>query len=355
MRTPSLVAAALAACWHGRVAVAAGGSFLQGSSGRLSKPQQVCSHWPEELAHDEIAYAEMTTRVCMVNWVLMDRVPYKWKHVQDIGCWALKALNTNNLMSSAVYQSRIDNRCTLVFSGYHGRLMGVKKGIMDSVQLGRNKVKVCGYDVYEPFVRVMKKHMSEANWSSVAHALGGPESTCSDVSVAAESMGGSIAEILAGCANQDLLSGLQDASLPTWKIQKLFTFGSIAPSVQPIKNALREDGCFPGSRTFINGDLYARMGTLIGTKHAQMEAMELFHRDNGAAVSRRIYACDSKDATGDRKHRAPPASEAMTALIKKMDKTHHEITTYMADLRTIKNITPPSLKDMQKPPPPTMF
>jgi len=281
----------------------------------------------------------MTTRVCHVNWVLLGKVEYKWEHVQDVGCWTLKALNTNDLMSSAVYQNRNDGRCTLVISGYHGRLQGTKQAIADNVQLGKNKVKLCGYDIYEPFVRLMNTHTSQANWSSVADALGGPGSTCSSVTVAGESLGGSVGEILAACANQGMLSGIQNASLPVWKIQKLFTFGSIAPAVQPIRNALREDGCFEGSRLFISGDVYAGMGSLIGTRHAQMEAVEFFHSKSG--VSHRTYACDSKDAVENRKHRAPPLSEAMTVLKRSDDWSNHEVTTYMSDLRAVHNITPP--------------
>mmetsp|Transcript_71391 Transcript_71391/g.220700 ORF Transcript_71391/g.220700 Transcript_71391/m.220700 type:complete len:344 (+) Transcript_71391:89-1120(+) len=332
MRKPAFLAAAVAACTQGHAAATAAGSFLRGRGAKADK----CTPSLQELAVDDISYAEMTTRICQVNWVFMGQSGYHWKDVDQVGCWKLKALNTNALMSSGVYQNENDGRCTLVFSGYHGKLRGAYSAITDTVKLWRNKQEMCGYTVYQPFVRLLQIHTASGNWSKIADALGGPSSTCTHVTVAAESMGGSVGEILAACANQGLLSqsGLQNASLPTFQIQKLYTFGSVAPATEPIRNPLRADGCFEGLRLYIHGDFYVGMGHHIGMSHSRVDAREIFHTRSGG-VARRDYACNSTDAIGDKRHKPPPASEAISAQQRVNDMSNHEITTYMRDMRVI--------------------
>jgi len=319
------------ACVRGSSAGTA--SFLQTGQ----KKSGSCVSIPAETGVDDIAYSMMTERICKINWVLSNKATMRWVDVKSVGCWKLLAFNTDNYMSSGVYQNQNDNRCTLVFSGYHGKLVGGMKAISDTVQIPPKKVQMCGNNMYEPFVKLMRRHFSLANWSNVAEALGGRGTTCSDISVTAESMGGSAAEILAGCANMGQLETLQNKSLPSFKISSLFTFGGIGPSTEPIKNPSRSDGCFPGMRFFISGDMYAGLGKTIGLHHSRMDATEIFHTSSG--VSRRIYSCQSDDAVNDSKHKAPPASEALAMLTGNADATNHEITTYKKDLELFHNIS----------------
>merc|ERR1719464_281866 len=102
----------------------------------------------------------------------------------------MKLYNTDEHMSSAVYQNQADGRCLLAFSGYHGKLTCYLHAATD-LTTPMTTWDVCDHDVFAPFVKLLRGHTRLANWTKMADYLGGNESTCKgELMVAAESAGG---------------------------------------------------------------------------------------------------------------------------------------------------------------------
>jgi len=273
------------------------------------RPLQQGDHGAADKVHkadgcekDDIAFAKMTSMTCVVNWALKGERP--WSDLTPIGCWDMLAYNTDTFFSSTVYQNRQDKRCSLVFSGYHGALAGYIRGAL-SLVTPLTTWKLCGYDMYAPYVRLLRHHTSLGNWSKLTRLLAGPESTCKgEINFMAESMGGSSGEILAACANQGMIDQLQSKSATPFKLQNLYTFGAPAASKQAIKNSLRKDGCFQGKRFFFASDVIAHLGSAVSLHHPNMDAVELWPQKTGPTL--KAWRCGSPESRNDGIHPVPP-------------------------------------------------
>mmetsp|Transcript_41291 Transcript_41291/g.95601 ORF Transcript_41291/g.95601 Transcript_41291/m.95601 type:complete len:344 (-) Transcript_41291:103-1134(-) len=297
---------------------------------------------------DEVAFAKLTSRTCTINWALMNWQK-SFSDVEKVGCWNLQAFNTDQFMSSTLYQHERDGRCALVFSGYHGALAGyIRAGV--SLVSPPTTWDVCGNKMYAPYVRLLRHHTHLANWSKLVHLMAGPATRCRGEPIfMAESMGGSSGEILAACANAGRLHELQEPALPGFHIQTLYTFGAPAASVEPITNSLRSDGCFKGKRIYFSGDGIAHFGSFFRLLHPRMDAVELWPADpkTGANPSAQAYACSSKEAVWDGKNTKPPPLQVDLHFKGKTDVSQHEITSYESDLQWLHDVGQDNLLSME--------
>mmetsp|Transcript_52542 Transcript_52542/g.163148 ORF Transcript_52542/g.163148 Transcript_52542/m.163148 type:complete len:356 (-) Transcript_52542:76-1143(-) len=278
--------------------------------------------------HDDIAFARLTQVTCQMNWILMrSRGVPRLAEAKHMGCWDMLGYNTDKFTSSTLYQNKEDGRCALAFSGYHGKLAGYIRGAL-ALMWPPMTWDICGAKVYAPYARLLRHHTSLGNWSKLVHLMAGPQSTCQgELSFMAESMGGSSGEILAYCANAGRLHELQDASLPSFKLQTLYTYGAPASAAQPLTNTLREDGCFKGKRIFFSGDPIAGINKAIRIRHPRMDAVEIWP-DKQPAIQ--VYPCKSNSAVTDDKHKKPPPVQAASqTLVAGDDAVEHSVDSYM--------------------------
>uniref|UniRef100_A0A7S2CID9 Uncharacterized protein n=1 Tax=Alexandrium andersonii TaxID=327968 RepID=A0A7S2CID9_9DINO len=252
-----------------------------------------------------------------------------WAHQS---CWSLLEYNTDKFLSSTVYQNQNDGRCVLAFSGYHGALAGYTRGTAALVWPPQTW-NICGQDMYAPYVRLLRHHFSLANWSKLVHTFAGPAPVCKgELVFAAESMGGSAGEMLATCANNDMLHELMDENIPSFQLQTLYTYGASAASTKPMFNSLRKDGCFKGKRIYLSKDPVAQFGAFFNLKHPRMDAVEIWANEQGKNPSVRAYPCGSDEAITDMPHEKPPPVVADLHYNTAVDKIQHEVTTYAATI-----------------------
>jgi len=277
---------------------------------------------------EDVSFAVMSMRICTLNWVIMGQTgPNGWKDTNDVGCWKLKAYNTDEFLSSGWYQNT-NGECALIFSGYHGKLVGYTRATL-SLAWPPVRYEMCGNKMYAPYVRLLRHHTTLGNWSKIMNGIAGPQTTCKGgISLAAESMGGSSLEIMASCAALGELRQLQNASLPpSFPVKQLYTFGAPAASVRPIKNPLSESGCWKGKRIFQSSDYIARLGSTLGPlKHPYMEALEIQELPEG--ISHQEYSCKSKGATNDGMQPMPPADNRTRSNQQAAANMVHEVTEY---------------------------
>jgi len=287
---------------------------------------------------DEVAFAQLTAATCVVNWAFFNvpGAPANFTspdRLANVGCWRLLGYNTDKFLSSTVYQNRQDGRCALAFSGYHGMLAGYLRGI-GALVWPPQTWDMCGQKVYAPYARLMRHHTALANWSKLVHLMAGPESPCrGELTFTAESMGGSGGEMLAACASAGRLDELQDAKLPSFRFQTLFTFGAPASAVEPLVNHAREDGCFKGKRIFFAQDPVAHFGAFFGLKHPRMDAIEIWPGNATSNPSVKVYPCSSRESGEDAKHAQPsPVASDVRFDEGGLDKLQHEIYSYRSTL-----------------------
>jgi len=175
---------------------------------------------------DDVAYAVMTQRICELNWALFQfgipgYPPPSWNATAKVlGCWNLMAYNTNKYLSSGVYQSSVDNRCVLVFSGFHGALTGYLKAMAALIN-PPERWSMCKNQLYAPFVKVLRAHTALKNWTRIVDFIAGPKSTCAGgtATLLGESVGGSLAEIFATCSATGDLAQVQPKALPRVQVK----------------------------------------------------------------------------------------------------------------------------------------
>mmetsp|Transcript_107998 Transcript_107998/g.348588 ORF Transcript_107998/g.348588 Transcript_107998/m.348588 type:complete len:356 (+) Transcript_107998:57-1124(+) len=258
---------------------------------------------------DDVAYAVMTQRICELNWALFQfgipgYPPPSWNATAKVlGCWNLMAYNTNKYLSSGVYQSSVDNRCVLVFSGFHGALTGYLKAMAALIN-PPERWSMCKNQLYAPFVKVLRAHTALKNWTRIVDFIAGPKSTCAGgtATLLGESVGGSLAEIFATCSATGDLAQVQPKALPRVQVKELYTYGAMASSAFPLHNYsgvhLQKSSCFRGKRYFHSKDAISKLGNDFLLVHPHMDAVEIF--DGKAKQTFLQYACRSIDATWDR-------------------------------------------------------
>jgi len=250
-----------------------------------------------------ISYSLMTQRATEFNWAVNPNYHVQdsgvknasWEGTKTVGgCWDLKLYNTNKKLSSLLYQHVHDGRCVLAVSGYHGSENGVLKTFMEAMQPAENWV-MCDNQVHAPVVIQFRRHSLLANWSDISQFLGGEKSTCSDIVVAGDSMGGSIAELMVGCGTLGQMNMLQPKILPSFNIKAVYSFGAFAVSTKPLRNASAENGCINGKRFFHSGDKIAQWTKGLGMVHPAMDALRLYEGEAGNTYD--SLRCTSQDTS----------------------------------------------------------
>jgi len=154
----------------------------------------------------------------------------------------------------------------------------------------------------------LRKHARLSNWSRMMEILGGDQSPCRGaITVGGLSLGGALAEVIAGCANRGRLHRLlEDKTLPSFTVGAVYTYSAQGASLDPITNALSEGRgrCFQGRRFYFKGDCAMAVNGYVGYRHAHVETVEIFRGQDGPTY--RVYPCYSEAATRDDNHRMPP-------------------------------------------------
>lgn len=278
---------------------------------------------------DDVNFAKITANSCGINWIISGRNRQNLSMASEVGeqpgCWKMRAYNTDKFLSSTLYQNERDGRCIIGVSGYHGLLAGYIRGGISVVSPPRTW-NVCGAEMFAPYVRLFRHHTKLGNWSKIINFIAGPDSSCKgELALTAESMGGASGEMLAYCANAGRLHELQDASLPNFTLQTLYTFGSQASARQPLTNRFREDGCFKGKRIFFSLDALSHVNLVFNMKHARMDAVEIWQ---GKPVAVKVYECKSKTAVNDNMHKKPAPLKNLTMNTKSHDLVQHSVDDY---------------------------
>eukprot|EP00408_Alexandrium_pacificum_P062158 CAMPEP_0171171048 /NCGR_PEP_ID=MMETSP0790-20130122/9020_1 /TAXON_ID=2925 /ORGANISM="Alexandrium catenella, Strain OF101" /LENGTH=350 /DNA_ID=CAMNT_0011635897 /DNA_START=73 /DNA_END=1125 /DNA_ORIENTATION=+ len=281
---------------------------------------------------DDVNFAEIALYTGYTNWDL--RNSSKWEKSGNVGdhdgCWERMAYNTDMYMSSTVYQNKQDGRCVLGFSGYHGRLAGYVRAIFDLTMPPETQF-TCGRMLFSPYVKLLRHHTGLGNWSKLVRLFAGPDRVCEgELTLTGHSMGGSVAEMLAWCGNNGSLAELQDASLPNYTIETLFTFGAPATAAEPLTNTLREDGCFKGRRIFFDWDPIEKFNRMFNVKHPHMDAVMIYPGQQPAV---KVFGCDSQQAvSGTMYGNRPPPIPTHDALAQS-DLASHSIESYRDTLK----------------------
>jgi len=226
----------------------------------------------------------------------------------------------------ALYKKRGSSECALAFSGSNDAFDWVNNFNALSEK------GTCGYDkVHKGFVaetRNFFKSSSMAELSEIISRLCGGV-----VSSVGHSLGGAVANIVAGCANSPKgLSGLGQVhkDVKSFKVSGLYTVG--APGVS--KPAMTNTGgtCFPGKRAFnydtTTFDVVAWIATKFGYLHPEVEAVEMtesggWFGKNDEVISKVVYTCSSTEA----EHR--PWKTGQVAPAKAPSVGDHKTSTYV--------------------------
>jgi len=298
---------------------------LAGGAAGLRQRQENCGA-------DDINFAAITLNSCSLNWDLREKAKIeKSRHVGDHkGCWERLAYNTDKFMSSTLYQNKQDGRCALGFSGYHGALAGYIRGAFALTWPPKSE-RACGRMLFSPYLRLLRHHTNLSNWSSMVHLFAGPDRVCQgEVTLTAESMGGSAGEMLAWCGNNGRLADVQSPSLPNYTIETLFTFGAPASAVEPLNNTLREDGCFKGKRILYSSDPIAKFNRMFNVKHPRMDAVIIYP---GKKPAVKIFACASQEAISDGMNGKKPKAAMANDTLSQKDPMSHAVSSYMDTIR----------------------
>jgi len=220
---------------------------------------------------------------------------------QMCGCWR-KTLSLEAFgMKAGVLQH--GKSCLLGFSGQVDGQNKFKRGAIGYIR-DHDPVwaaSVCGSETVRGFAVTAKEMLTLPAWTAFADMLAGDG--CRDgVTVLGTSLGGALAEIVAGCANRGHLGELQGADLPAFHVDRLFTFGAPPTAVVPIANhhGGQKDGCFPGKRTFLASnspssatDLVAYSTSFSGYSHGRQDAVQLMELPGGK-FDVRLHPCNAE-------------------------------------------------------------
>eukprot|EP00747_Dinoflagellata_sp_TGD_P183203 gnl/TRDRNA2_/TRDRNA2_37925_c0_seq1.p1 gnl/TRDRNA2_/TRDRNA2_37925_c0~~gnl/TRDRNA2_/TRDRNA2_37925_c0_seq1.p1 ORF type:complete len:350 (+),score=55.22 gnl/TRDRNA2_/TRDRNA2_37925_c0_seq1:80-1129(+) len=200
---------------------------------------------------------------------------------KNCGCFKKKLLYNSN---GTVFElSTAHDACIVSFAGEQDGVARFEKSPSSALKewINVNKVSFCGMRVGNHYVEAAKRVFNLPEWKNFAKELGG--SACSKgVTVGGYSLGGSLAQILAACANSGNLDALQPKGVHKFKVDKLYTFGSPAISSEPARNALRADGCFGGERVFFGSKLkfdFATMAIGLMGVHPRQATIQITERN----------------------------------------------------------------------------
>lgn len=236
------------------------------------------------------------------------------------GCWKLVEFAATEDINSAIWQR--GKRCALAMGGIKGGYEQIEQGpagikkFTGNWLVGRTS-KLCGYTVYDPFVRGMHRHFGDSQWENMMSILSGPQ--CSDgVIMAGSSLGAAFTSLFAACSMEDKLDEIAP-HLKSFPVDSLITFGMPAISVEPLRNRSSPDGCMRGTR-FVIGDhsggnrgkvdfvpmmsrnkaLWMSSGSNPDIKFPMVHVTEL--ADKGRGITAIDYACDSLVASAEPQH-----------------------------------------------------
>jgi len=204
------------------------------------------------------------------------------------GCWRkVRSLESSGMKASMLQHG---NACLLGFSGQVKGLDKFERGTLGYIRDHDPVLSetVCGSQLARGFVSKAKEMLGLSVWTAFANKLAA-DGCRGGVTVLGTSLGGALAEIVAGCANRGQLDELQGAGLPSFHVDRLFTFGAPPTAVVPIANrnsGRKDDECFPGKRIFLNSpsgstDLVAYSTSLSGYSHARQDAFQLMEMPGG--------------------------------------------------------------------------
>jgi len=296
--------------------------LLGGVSGLRVETKQRCEP-------DDVSFAEITAHACSINWQIAEQAQGKnhdFNKSETVSCWKRLAYNTDKFLSSILYQHE-DGRCVIGMSGYHGALVGYMRGVFALLMPPVDR-DACGARMYAPFLRLLRHHTALGNWSKMVHLINGDNKTCTGpITIAAESMGGSAAEMLAYCGNNGMQGEVQDPSLPNFQTMSLYSYGAPASSSFPLNNSLREDGCFKGKRILFKGDPIATFIGAFKQKHAYTDTVLVYgSKKKTTPPAIRVFECRSDNATTDRSHKRPRDMPVNGSF--KLDGIAHSVYTY---------------------------
>jgi hypothetical protein len=198
----------------------------------------------------------------------------------------------------ALYKKRGSSECALAFSGSNDAFDWVNNFKVWSVK------GMCGYEkVHKGFALETRQLFKSSHMAAFSEIIA---SKCGGaVSVAGHSLGGAIANIVAGCASSTKgLSGIGDvnAGVKDFKVNGLYTLG--APGVS--KPGMTNGGkCFPGKRAYdydtATFDVVPWIATKFGYMHPEVEAVEMtesggWFGSNDAVIGKTVYTCSSTAA-----------------------------------------------------------
>jgi len=144
-----------------------------------------------------------------------------------------------------------DDHCWLKFAGMR---KGSGPEVFANFKYG-GYWNICGVpNVFAPLVLDMLPMLKNESWPEMAQTM----STCTKVTVSGASWGGGMAALLTSCATNGRLHDLYSKELPTFNVDKLYTFGGFPVSPKPLRNMSTKDGCFTGAQFFFPNDPIAR-------------------------------------------------------------------------------------------------
>jgi len=249
---------------------------------------------------------------------------------EQCGCWKRVRENGNGLWRTLLWQDMETGQCRLDFTGFGGSNSTNPITFVKTLAIPPVPLPVCGFGMWGPFVLDLREHIRMSrNFSDIMELLAGPKSTCKgEIMVTGISMGGSIAEMVAGCANSGKLPELFDTHnmRTNWTVGELYLFAPQASATEPIRNALNpaKGHCFKGKRFYIQGDWMGGSLGALGIRHPHIETVEYFRGKDGPTY--RVYPCYDEATTRDDSHEMPPE------LSKETTSRHHELI----DLRKTK-------------------
>jgi hypothetical protein len=252
---------------------------------------------------------------------------------RQCGCWVKERsfrIDIGGSMDVAIYTH--NQYCLL---GLSGQVDGMERTDNNWLMWVMNhdpfvSEHVCGFNGVRGFVQATRRLVGRAEWPSLARKLSSP--ACSrGVGLLGTSWGGTMAEILAGCANTGLLSELQGHSLPSFKVDRLITFGTPPTATLPIENPERSDGCFRGQRVFRasnsshgSTDLVAYSTSVNGFVHPRQNAVQLIELSDGG-FEVKVHPCRSTDTPME-----PSWSTVSPYVAKKWDE--HDPASFMPEI-----------------------
>lgn len=272
-----------------------------------SRAGPACVREPKAIEVPELLY-----RTCMQwhynKWAKAGD-PNAERISNEVGCWRKLHVSGDKTFRTAVWQDLETGQCAFQLSGYGGMNSTNRREFTEALVWPPVSIKLCGYRLYVPFVHKLRVHINTSDFGKQMELLAGPKSTCKgEVLVSGVSLGGALAEMVAGCGSKGKLHELFDTNkfYTNWTVGEVYTFAPQASSMEPIKNSQGEGKgkCFKGKRFYFKGDALGFVTGYLRYRHPRIETVEFFRGEDGPTY--RVYPCESEASTADINHRMPP-------------------------------------------------